>query len=506
MVLFDFEAPGLSNQWQMGRGGSAVREACESGWCLHVKPAAGSGIASRSVPTNWTGFGELTFRARAAAATTMEVRVPAGEGRAAWWRRVDLREGGWQDVRIPLGWIRRADGPAPSWSTVRALSFSFRDAIEVWIDDIAVEAGAPVLTPEAIAALTGGDVTRGQHAAVISLVPGIDAVALAGRLDAVADAVLADLPFLAAPSVPVPLLIYPDEAAYSAGVGQIGAAFAANADNHGHDGYTIEGIATSSWDPVQGVGRPVYGHEFVHALLTRTASLPNGGEWLRRGSRAGTRRGSTPRPTSATSSAGSSRARSRCRGYATGSTSTPGSTATPGPSSAPCWRGRDGRASASLGGSDRNRSPGRPDLPGVCLLVHRRYEMPKYRRVVIGWTTVFTDTTTAPGKFNALGGWLMGSETTKLKFTFEARSNTDTGAVFEPGFQTANVENSPDNPAQISGIQTLTGDGMAYPTAVSDISTSTAGKAMVRPGVWMKASGAGLKMARLWMAIDIEES
>jgi hypothetical protein len=283
VILFDFEAPGLADHWQMSRGGAASREACESGWCLHVKPAAGSGIASRRVQANWTGFGELTFRARAAADTSVEVRVPAGEGRAAFWRRVDLRGGAWQDVRVSLGWLRRGDGPAPSWSTVKALSFSFRDDTEVWLDDIAVSDGDPVLSPEAVATVTGGRVTRGRHAAVVSAVPSIDGAALAARLDAVADAVLADLPFLSVPAGPVPLVVFPDEASYRAGVVRLGTAFAANAPEPGHDGYTIEGIATSSWDPGQGIARPVYAHEFVHALLTRTASLPNGGEWLQEG-------------------------------------------------------------------------------------------------------------------------------------------------------------------------------------------------------------------------------
>jgi hypothetical protein len=283
MILFDFEAPGLADQWQMSRGGSAGREACESGWCIHVSPAAGSGIGSRQVPTNWSGFGELTFRARAAADTSVEVRVPAGEGRAAFWRRVDLRGGPWQDVRVSLGWLRRADGPAPSWTSVKALSFSFRDATEVWLDDIAVTEGDPVLSPEAVATVTGGTVTRGRHAAVVSLVPSLDGDALAARLDAVADAVLVDLPFLRPPAVPVPLVVFLDAASYRAGVVQLGAAFAANADSPGHDGFTIEGIATSSWDVGQGIERPVYAHEFVHALLTRTASLPNGGEWLQEG-------------------------------------------------------------------------------------------------------------------------------------------------------------------------------------------------------------------------------
>ena len=283
MILFDFEAPGLADQWQMARGGSASREACESGWCLHLKPAAKSGIRSSRVPSDWTRYGELSFRARSAADTTIEVWIPAGEGRAAFWRRVDLRGGAWQDVHLDLGWLRRADGPAPSWSSVKGVAFTFRDATEVWLDDIALIDGSPVLSPEAVAAVAGGTVTTGRHAAVISLVPSLDGAALANTLDAVADAVLADLPFLHAPVVQVPLVVFPDAGSYREGVVRLGNAFAATVAVPTNDGFTIEGIATSSWDPVQGAARPVYVHEFVHALLTRTAALPNGGEWLQEG-------------------------------------------------------------------------------------------------------------------------------------------------------------------------------------------------------------------------------
>ncbi len=283
MILFDFEAPGLAEQWQMGRGGAAAREACASGWCLHVKPAAGSGIGSRRVPVSWTGYGELTFRARAASDASIEVRLPAGEGRAAFWRRVDLRGGAWQDVHIPLGWLRRGDGPAPSWSTVKALSFTFRDTTEVWLDDIGVSEGSPFLPPAAVATVTGGTVTRGRLAAVISMVPGLDRAALASRLDAVADAVLADLPFLIPPPAPVSLVVFPDPAGYRDGVRKIATAFAAQVTPPDNDGFTIEGIGTSSWDAAQGTERPVYAHEFVHALLSKAANLPNGGEWLQEG-------------------------------------------------------------------------------------------------------------------------------------------------------------------------------------------------------------------------------
>lgn len=282
-ILFDFESPGLSPHWNMTGGGSASREDCAPGWCLRVKAPAGASIASGSVPTDWTGFGELSFRALTAVDTTLDVRVTAGEGRASFWRRVDVRGGAWRDIRLPLGWLRRDDGPTPDWSTVDGVTFTFRDASNVWLDDIALATGSPVLTAEAVAKVTGGTVTGGRHVAVVSLVPSLDAVKLASRLDAVADRVRADLPFLGPLATPVPLVVFPDEASYRAGVAHIGTAFAANAQAPQAGGFTLEGIATSYWDASLGVERPVYVHEFVHALLSRTASLPNRGEWLQEG-------------------------------------------------------------------------------------------------------------------------------------------------------------------------------------------------------------------------------
>ena len=79
----------------------------EADWCLHLKPAAKSGIQSVRVPGDWSGYGELSFRARSSADTSIEVWIPAGASRGAFWRRVDLKAGAWQDVHLDLGWLRR---------------------------------------------------------------------------------------------------------------------------------------------------------------------------------------------------------------------------------------------------------------------------------------------------------------------------------------------------------------------------------------------------------------
>jgi hypothetical protein len=45
----------------------------------------------------------------------------------------------------------------------------------------------------------------------------------------------------------------------------------------------VQGVATSFWDPRQGTLRPVFTHEFMHALLSATLHLDNTSEWLQEG-------------------------------------------------------------------------------------------------------------------------------------------------------------------------------------------------------------------------------
>ena len=80
MILFDFEAPGLASAWTMVGGGWVGREACEAGWCMHVKPVPGTKISTRHVPTDWTGQGALRFRAQAAWDTSIVVSASSGVG------------------------------------------------------------------------------------------------------------------------------------------------------------------------------------------------------------------------------------------------------------------------------------------------------------------------------------------------------------------------------------------------------------------------------------------
>lgn len=86
------------------------------------------------------------------------------------------------------------------------------------------------------------------------------------------------------------------------------------------------------------------------------------------------------------------------------------------------------------------------------------------RTVSIPWTTLFSAVNTNNGLFVPVTGWM------------------DAASVRSP----------------------KQGDGMSYPTAMTDVGSTTAGKQLVRLGFWFRTSEAVLKLARVGGKADIE--
>ncbi|MBA2320305.1 MAG: hypothetical protein H0V89_04030 [Deltaproteobacteria bacterium] len=92
-----------------------------------------------------------------------------------------------------------------------------------------------------------------------------------------------DLPWLPTVTGTIPLVVMKDVPAYRAAVARLAGAFGSWLSPPASGGFTLEGIATSYWDRKQGILRPVYVHEFVHALVARATGLSNDGSWLQEG-------------------------------------------------------------------------------------------------------------------------------------------------------------------------------------------------------------------------------
>ena len=268
------------------------------GVLVRTQPGGQLYTNSGQVPSDWSGYESISFwvlqspdDGQRSPAPTLEIRLFEADDQTRFWRWVELDHEGWTRITLPLRWFRWEEGRIPRWDRVYRLAFYFRDAATLWIDEITVESGtdpSPAhldsedITDMAFPGVAREDLVINTSDAVriVTDAQALDAAALAVELEQVQRAVLADMPFLDAATPPPPLVICETEQVYRAFVGRLAAAFGVTASPPTHDGYTMIGLAASSWSGATGTQRPTYTHEYVHALLARSALLPNHGEGL----------------------------------------------------------------------------------------------------------------------------------------------------------------------------------------------------------------------------------
>jgi hypothetical protein len=102
-------------------------------------------------------------------------------------------------------------------------------------------------------------------------------------LEDVAAAARKELPFLEEMESPPYLNVFANPAEYKRFPVRLANAIGQTADEAESSGRTTAGVAGSTWSEERGTLRPVYTHEYIHALLERAGRLPNRGDWLHEG-------------------------------------------------------------------------------------------------------------------------------------------------------------------------------------------------------------------------------
>lgn len=122
------------------------------------------------------------------------------------------------------------------------------------------------------------------------------------------------------------------------------------------------------------------------------------------------------------------------------------------------------------------------------------------KTINLGWTTVAVDGTTEV--FIPATGWGDASEVAKLRGNLELRGLTGSNISVAVGYQTANVENSPDAHVVLGSFQTAA--GVYFGGSFTDASTNTQAKRLVRFGWVVKLTSAGsLATARVGGTLDV---
>ena len=116
-----------------------------------------------------------------------------------------------------------------------------------------------------------------------------------------------------------------------------------------------------------------------------------------------------------------------------------------------------------------------------------------FTSISLPWTVVYANSTSA--RAHPASGWMSASLFSKVRGDFEICERISDLDV-SLGYQTANVENSPDAAATIGSYQNA--NGVYYGSAWTDIATYTDAKAIFR-FVWVtkNTAGSSLTMARV---------
>ncbi len=287
------EGPALEEAAALGPAGQAVKIQAEARSVIFTK--------SDRVACDWPATRSLSLwvyrspeEAERRASTTIEVQFYEKNGKSRFWRVANLEHTGWKQVRVPLSWTRWGGNYIPEWKEVNRLAIFFRTPGELWIDSIAVEPGTAAagaeITVEELAALAfpgeeEGTIRRFAREPVLVLTnaPKLEGEELAAHLLRVTEAVEADLPFLEKPAAIAPLLVFAEEEQYRQFIPRLAEQLASQGRPPTSGGFTTQGIATSSWSEEYGTLRPVFAHEYVHALLADRLRIANSGEWLHEG-------------------------------------------------------------------------------------------------------------------------------------------------------------------------------------------------------------------------------
>ncbi len=238
----------------------------------------------------------VKFRVEAPGATAsnplvFEFQVYATERRAWRWMKVTIDAPGWRTVELPTKYFRHSPAAYLPWEETRRFAFRFRNAGRLNLDTIELVDASFTTRPgelslEELGELAFGakaKIHRGKTFAVITDEPRLKPDETMAAVDEMLAMVLADFPTLKAPKTPSPLLIFSAEVDYRAFWGKLASKFSSDDPTPESDGYSMEGIAGSFYDPRLGSVRPVYVHEACHALITRLFGISNEGEWLHEG-------------------------------------------------------------------------------------------------------------------------------------------------------------------------------------------------------------------------------
>lgn len=237
----------------------------------------------------------IRFRAKAESASAekplvLEFQVFSGARRAWFWRKVTLNKPDWQTVELPLRYFRYSPGAALDWKEAHRFAIHFRDAATLYVDGFELVPGEG-LHPAYLSAEELGKFAFGEDAkffhddpfVVVTDEEKLDGKAVLAALKELETLIERDFPDLPGAARPVVVLVFAQRDAYRDFWPKFGERFNSVVPEVTSDGYTLLGVAGSSYSDEYGPVRPAYVHEACHAILAQSLGIANQSEWLHEG-------------------------------------------------------------------------------------------------------------------------------------------------------------------------------------------------------------------------------
>lgn len=115
------------------------------------------------------------------------------------------------------------------------------------------------------------------------------------------------------------------------------------------------------------------------------------------------------------------------------------------------------------------------------------------RRIPFSFTTVVSGTTQNAKKFNPLLGYVPAGDVKKSRIVWETAA-APAGLSITQAVQTANSDQAPDTATEPAGQTATTAEGVTT-TVMYDVSSATAAKQLVRPGLLVTNTASAAQIA-----------
>lgn len=306
----DFDASGGDGFWTNHRDALSLEwteagtadlpaeaESGPSGNAFHIRGGAGGfiftgeGTVPVDILTNSCSFG---FWIRPLDTPTspveFDIQFIEKDFKSRFWRKIVVDKPGWARVDLPLRFFRTEGARIPQWQNVVRFAIRPRGDIAVAMDNLSFRSEPDcgpfidfkelrdIAMPDAPAGTVR--LSKSNDYAIMTDSADLDVKSLTAIIAITSKVLRQQFPFVPLPQRPPTLVVFKNIEDYKLFPGRLAGLMGSVAGEPSAGGYTIMGIATSSWDPAQDFRRPVFVHEFTHAWLSQAGRMECDGRWL----------------------------------------------------------------------------------------------------------------------------------------------------------------------------------------------------------------------------------